>query len=1845
MWLASLCRLVDDTTRSRHKKLTRPQRRRIIPRLDHLEDRIVPSTINVNAGDTTGFIAAVTQANSDYAATSTSDTILLNANTQSSSVYNFTAVNNTTKGPNVLPVITAKGLTIVGNGSTANAGGYGRLFDVSATASLTVTNLTLTGGKVTGSAAKGGAVYNSGNLSMKSVIVAGNQATGGAGQNAAGGGIYSNGGSLTLVNDVIGRTVKKTASFKLSYKTYTTVRTHSTKTVGASNQATGGTGGSGQGAGLYVSGGTVNVSHCTIGGNQVAGSASAQGGGLYVNSAKLNLNNDVIGRYSVQKITLSPVGATTAAITAFTQSTKTTGSTNRATGGSAMGAGLYVSGGSVSVSGGAIAGDQAIAGAGLNAAGGGVYVVGVPLVFNKVALSHDSVHGGNGVSGGNGGNAQGGELFISGGQASLTNCQVTNSGPNADLAGNGGAGGGGGGNAQGGGIYAFNTVLTLKAGTIVDYNRLAGGKGGSATAHHLNGGNGGNAQGGGVFASATTVTLTGGATIFDNFAQAGKGGAGGCPLSSAKQATVNQKGGTPGGQGGNGGVGQGGGLYANGGSVTIAGINNAADTAVTFNSISGGQGGRGGRGGAGFAHGQTGGIGGAAGAGGEGQGGGIYLNAAPLTVSGGVTFATNVVNGGTGGHGGRGGAGWRTFRGTKGTLKSSFGGNGGAGVQGGLGGVGQGGGLFAAGSNLTISLGNAAGDIVMENNQAVGGHGGFGGAGDVVGGTTFLDGRGGNGGNGGLANGGGAAIFGDKLLLTNTDLQANFVQGGGGGTNKGLYSNYNTSSGTATTSHLGGGGSATGGAGGSGQGGGLYVSGSSSVTILNSTLADNSADYLNSGPNSPPLNYGNGGNGGNGGKLGTALAKNGNSKEHGGNGGVGGANQGAGLYAASSTLTVLNSTIADNTLYDALGGAGGTGALGAGSRGANGSSQGAGIFAANGSLSLINDTIVWNFLYPTSGTVSSTDLGVGIFNDPSNPLTLQNTIIAHDQIYNSATLTSTPSDLYGAAAAASDHNLIGDGSGSSGLVNGANGNQVGTDAAPIDPLFSVQPPAGAGLGQQPVNYGGLTPTLPLDGKSPAINAGDPAAMSAIASAEGVASSSAVDQRGLPRLVNGAIDIGATEMQVDFAGSPSVTSVQAGGAITYTLIVTNGEGAPLNVTLTDVVPTNTGYIANSAGGTGWTITQPSATNNNTLTATATLNPGVSAALTFSVTVASNVGNTTIADTASIAWTGNDASGSQSVLMDTAVTGGMSSTTTTLTSSANPSVFAQSVTFTAKVSNSSTSAPAGSVTFYNGTTMLGTGTLSGGVATFTTSTLAVGSYSITAVYGGDTNDYGSTSNTLTQAVNKDSTTTTVDSSADPSLLGQSVTLKANVTTNSPGAGTPTGNVTFYDGATALGKAALSNGVAVFTTSTLAVGSHSISAVYSGDANDLGSASSTLRQQVDYHFGGFQSPLSNHLHFEVNRTIPVKFALSTYNGTAITSLSAVKSLLIQALDANGNPVGAPFPVASPGNQGLQYTGGHYQFNWQTKGLAAGSYEIILTLADGTTQTKTIQLVSGGSGSNAQSANGSVVSDGTAAGHLLGGDIGLYVNNSNGELTADELARIQDAVNAVDAVTAPYGVNVFEVTNATQAQATLRMSANSPVGGYAQGVLGCYTTTGAITLIQGWNWYAGSAPTLIGLTQYDFQTTVTHELGHALGLGESSLATSAMYGTLTPGTTIRSLTNADLNIPYAEGFAGAQQAVPPVSPIAPPVAGTGQGTTPPPSTSSPSNGSPVSVVDQLFADLARLLNDLSYVYQAQLAAASALWQQIDALALQRLDATLGLDAGAMGMVSDALLFALLSA
>ena len=178
-----------------------------------------------------------------------------------------------------------------------------------------------------------------------------------------------------------------------------------------------------------------------------------------------------------------------------------------------------------------------------------------------------------------------------------------------------------------------------------------------------------------------------------------------------------------------------------------------------------------------------------------------------------------------------------------------------------------------------------------------------------------------------------------------------------------------------------------------------------------------------------------------------------------------------------------------------------------------------------------------------------------------------------------------------------------------------------------------------------------------------------------------------------------------------------------------------------------------------------------------------------------------------------------------------------TVTALVSSQNPSAIGQSVTFTATVTvppGGGNVPPDGTVLFYDGAAILGATTLSAsGVATFTTSTLTNGAHSITAVYGGDSNNQitGSTSAVLTQEVLASSGVTIV-SSLNPSVYGLSVTFTVTIATT--GAAPASGTVNILDGGVQIGTATLAAGMGTFTTSSLVVGSHAISAAYLGDVN---------------------------------------------------------------------------------------------------------------------------------------------------------------------------------------------------------------------------------------------------------------------------------------------------------------------------------------------------------------------------------------------------------------------------
>jgi hypothetical protein len=148
----------------------------------------------------------------------------------------------------------------------------------------------------------------------------------------------------------------------------------------------------------------------------------------------------------------------------------------------------------------------------------------------------------------------------------------------------------------------------------------------------------------------------------------------------------------------------------------------------------------------------------------------------------------------------------------------------------------------------------------------------------------------------------------------------------------------------------------------------------------------------------------------------------------------------------------------------------------------------------------------------------------------------------------------------------------------------------------------------------------------------------------------------------------------------------------------------------------------------------------------------------------------------------------------------------------------------------------------------------------------------------------------------------TATALNSTPNPSTPGESVTFTATVTVIPPSGGTPTGTVTFFDGTTTLGSVTLpSSGQAVYVTSALTAGSHSITASYSGDANFQGSTSPALTQQVN---GSTVTVSPTSLSFgnqAINTTSAAKTVTLTNTGTASVAISSITASANFAISSN--------------------------------------------------------------------------------------------------------------------------------------------------------------------------------------------------------------------------------------------------------------------------------------------------------------------------------------------------------
>lgn len=286
------------------------------------------------------------------------------------------------------------------------------------------------------------------------------------------------------------------------------------------------------------------------------------------------------------------------------------------------------------------------------------------------------------------------------------------------------------------------------------------------------------------------------------------------------------------------------------------------------------------------------------------------------------------------------------------------------------------------------------------------------------------------------------------------------------------------------------------------------------------------------------------------------------------------------------------------------------------------------------------------------------------------------------------------------------------------------------------------------------------------------------------------------------------------------------------------------------------------------------------------------------------------------TAAYAGDANDFASTSAALSDTV---NIASSTTVVAASANPAIAGKALTLTATVTTNGGTA-AGAVNFYNGTTLLGAGTLNGvGAATFNSSTLPAGAYSITAVYVGDSNDTGSTSAALALTIVQATTSVQLVTSNPTVQVTHTVSFTATVSGNG---GIATGNVTFMDGTNTLGSVALNAGVATYSTSSLAVGTHNITAVYGGDTNDAGSTSAGLTETVTaYATQTSLAASSTSLNTDQELTLLTTTTSSSGNAVSgtITYMSGTTSLGTATVGVNGtatlniNPAAGSYSITA--------------------------------------------------------------------------------------------------------------------------------------------------------------------------------------------------------------------------------------------------------------------------------------------------------------------------------------------
>ena len=348
---------------------------------------------------------------------------------------------------------------------------------------------------------------------------------------------------------------------------------------------------------------------------------------------------------------------------------------------------------------------------------------------------------------------------------------------------------------------------------------------------------------------------------------------------------------------------------------------------------------------------------------------------------------------------------------------------------------------------------------------------------------------------------------------------------------------------------------------------------------------------------------------------------------------------------------------------------------------------------------------------------------------------------------------------------------------------------------------------------------------------------------------------------------------------------------SGSTMDYNVAVSNATGAssdpgPINVS--DTVPTGESPLGSGLGGTGWACSisgqQVSCSNTGPLAGGSPL-----ATLTIPVTVTASAGTVLTNTVSSSSNDSNPASGEDTVTV--------AKIPTSFTASANPTSTSYGNTVTLGASSLPTAAT-GTVTFASGGSTLCSGLVSGGSASCSTGILAPAAYSVTATYGGDSNDLGSTAST-SFTISQASTSFTASANPTTTSFGNAVTLH--------GAGLPsgaTGTVTFASGGSTLCSGSASSGsVSCNTSASLAPATYSVTATYAGDTNYSGSTASTsfTITKISTSFTASASPTTT--SYGNTATLSESGLPAATTGGTVTFTAGGSTLCTATIAANGS------------------------------------------------------------------------------------------------------------------------------------------------------------------------------------------------------------------------------------------------------------------------------------------------------------------------------------------------------